>query len=289
MIKKAVIPAAGFGTRFLPLTKAQPKEMLPIVDTPTIHFVVEEAVQAGIRDILIITGRGKQAIENYFDRAFELEANLAEKGREEQLLQVRKLSTLANIHFIRQTELNGLGDAIRYARWHVGNEPFVVLLGDVLVESSIPCTRQLIDVYNRVQAPVIAVEEVPMEKVGRYGIIGGKEIEPRTYKVDVMVEKPLPSEAPSNLAVAARYVLTPDIFDAIDATARGAGGEIQLTDAIKLLIENRPVYAHKFEGQRHDMGNRLDYMKTVLRYGVKREDIGPELRDFLRDFVKTLD
>ncbi|HUT24491.1 MAG TPA: UTP--glucose-1-phosphate uridylyltransferase GalU [Sumerlaeia bacterium] len=289
MIRKAVIPAAGFGTRFLPVTKSQPKEMLPIIDTPTIHYVVEEAVHSGIRDILIVTGRGKQSLENYFDRAFELEANLHAKGREEQLLQVRQLANLANIHFIRQAELNGLGDAVSYARWHVGDEPFLVLLGDTLVDSKTPCSRQLIDVYNRLKAPVIGVEEVERDKVDRYGIVGGEEIEPNTWRVNVLVEKPKTVEAPSNLAIGGRYVLTPDVFDYIGRTAEGVGNEIQLTDALRLMLKDREIYAHKFEGTRHDIGNRLDYLKTTVRYAVKRGDVGADFREFLRTFVETLD
>ncbi|MFP4381383.1 MAG: UTP--glucose-1-phosphate uridylyltransferase GalU [Candidatus Sumerlaeia bacterium] len=289
MIKKAVIPAAGFGTRFLPVTKAQPKEMLPIVDTPTIQYVVEEAVNSGIRDILIITGRGKQSIENHFDRAFELEANLQAKGREEQLLQVRKLSSLANIHFIRQSELNGLGDAISYAKWHVDDEPFLVLLGDTLIDSPYPCSRQLIDTYNRFKAPVIGVEEVNPKKVERYGIIGGEEVAENTFKLDVLVEKPKQVEAPSNLAIAGRYVLTPDIFEYIEKTAEGVGNEIQLTDALQLMLKDREIYANRFEGKRFDIGNRLDYVKTTVEFAVKRKDIGPEVKAYLKKFVETLD
>jgi UTP--glucose-1-phosphate uridylyltransferase len=286
MIKKAVIPAAGLGTRFLPVTKAQPKEMLPIVDTPTIQFVVEEAVHSGIRDILIITGRGKQSIENHFDRAFELETHLKEKGREEQLLQVRKLSQLANIHFIRQPELNGLGDAVSYARWHVGNEPFLVLLGDTIVDApSAPCSRQIIDVYNRFHAPVLGVEEVDPAKVERYGIVAGKEVEPSTWRVDTMVEKPKPAEAPSRLAIAGRYVLTPEIFTYIDRTATGVGNEVQLTDALQLMRKDHEIYAHKFQGKRYDIGSRLDYMKALVELGVKRDDIGAEFREFVKEFA----
>jgi len=288
MIRKAVIPAAGFGTRFLPVTKTQPKEMLPIVDTPTIQFVVEEAVHSGIRDILMITGRGKHAIENYFDRAFELETKLAARNRDEQLLQVRKLSDMANVHFIRQREPRGLGDAISYARWHVGDEPFLVLLGDTLVDSRTPCARQLIDVYNKVKAPVIGVEEVDPDKVERYGIIGGNRVEGDTYELTELVEKPKTVEAPSNLAIGGRYILTPDIFDYIDKTAQGVGNEIQLTDALRLMLKDRKIYAHKFEGVRHDIGNRLDYVKTSVKYAVKRDDIGVEFKEFLREFVKEL-
>ncbi len=289
MIRKAVIPAAGFGTRFLPVTKSQPKEMLPIVDTPTIQYVVEEAVNSGIRDILIITRIGKQSIENHFDRAFELEANLQAQGREEQLMQVKELSSLANIHFVRQAELEGLGDAISYAKWHVGDEPFLVLLGDTIVDSQTPVSRQLIDVYNRHKCPVIGVEQVPDEKVNRYGIVGGKEIEDSTYKLDALVEKPLPHEAPSNMAIGGRYILTAEIFDYIEKTPKGVNNEVQLTDALKLMMEEgRNMLAHRFEGKRYDIGNRLEYMKTSLRYAVKRPDIGPEMCDFLREFVKEL-
>ena len=289
MIKKAVIPAAGLGTRFLPATKAQPKEMLPLIDTPTIQYVVEEAVHSGIRDILIITGRGKQSIENHFDRAFELETHLKAKGREEQLLQVRKLSQLANIHFIRQPELNGLGDAISYARWHVGNEPFLVLLGDTVVDSpSAPCSRQIIDVFNHYRAPVIGVEEVDPAKVERYGIVAGKEVAPNTWRIDVMVEKPRPSEAPSRLAIAGRYVLTPEIFAYIDRTATGVGNEVQLTDALQLMLKDHEIYAHKFQGKRYDIGNRLDYMRTLVELGARRGDIGPDFRAFLKEFAAGL-
>lgn len=288
MIRKAVIPAAGFGTRFLPVTKTQPKEMLPIVDTPTIQFVVEEAVHSGIRDILMITGRGKHAIENYFDRAFELETKLAARNRQEQLLQVQKLADMANVHFIRQIEPRGLGDAISYARWHVGDEPFLVLLGDTLVDSHTPCARQLIDVYNKVKAPVIGVEEVAPEKVERYGIIGGNQVEGDTYELTELVEKPKAVEAPSNLAIGGRYILTPDIFEYIDKTAKGIGNEIQLTDALKLMLKDRKIYAHKFEGHRHDIGNRLDYMKTSVKYAVKRDDIGVEFKEFLKGFVDQM-
>lgn len=289
MIRKAVIPAAGFGTRFLPVTKAQPKEMLPIVDTPTIQFVVEEAVHSGIRDILIITGRGKQSIENHFDRAYELESTLRAKGNEEQFLEVRRLSEMANIHFIRQPELNGLGDAVRYAQWHVGDEPFLVLLGDTLVNSTAPCSRQLIDAYNRHKSAIIGVEEVDPEKVERYGIIGGEEVAPQTWKLDKLVEKPKAVEAPSNLAIAGRYVLTPEIFECIEETRRGVGNEIQLTDALKLLLSRQDIYAYRFEGTRYDIGSRLDYVKTMILYASRRKDIGAEVRAYLKEFVQEME
>ncbi len=289
MIQKAVIPAAGFGTRFLPATKSQPKEMLPIVDTPTIQYVVEEAVNSGIRDILIITRQGKQALENHFDRAFELEASLRLQGREEQLQQVRQLASLANIHFVRQAELNGLGDAISYARWHVGNEPFLVLLGDTLIRSKSPCSRQLIDSYNRYKCPIIGVEEVERTKVERYGIVGGNELEPNLYDVNVLVEKPKAVDAPSNLAIGGRYILTPEIFDYIERTPRGVNNEIQLTDALRLLLQEQRILAHKFDGVRYDIGNRLEYMKTSVTYAADRPDMGAEFRAFLREFVARMD
>lgn len=289
MITKAVIPAAGFGTRFLPATKSQPKEMLPIVDTPTIQHVVTEAVNSGIRDILIITRQGKQALENHFDRAFELEATLQEQGRDEQLQQVRKLSTLANIHFIRQAELNGLGDAISCARCHVGNEPFLVLLGDTLIDSKVPASRQMIDVYNRLKCPIIGVEEVPDDRVERNGIIGGNKIAPDTWEIDTMIEKPKAIEAPSNLAIGGRYILTPDIFDCIEQTPRGVNNEIQLTDALRLLMAKRKMLAYKFEGKRYDIGNRLEYMKTQVIFASKRPDFGPDFRAFLREFVEEME
>jgi UTP--glucose-1-phosphate uridylyltransferase len=289
MIQKAVIPAAGFGTRFLPATKSQPKEMLPIVDTPTIQYVVEEAVNSGIRDILIITRQGKQALENHFDRAFELEASLRLQGREEQLQQVRQLASLANIHFVRQAELNGLGDAISYARWHVGNEPFLVLLGDPLIRSKSPCSRQLIASYNRYKCPIIGVEEVERTKVERYGIVGGNELEPNLYDVNVLVEKPKAVDAPSNLAIGGRYILTPEIFDYIERTPRGVNNEIQLTDALRLLLQEQRILAHKFDGVRYDIGNRLEYMKTSVIYAADRPDMGAEFRAFLREFVARMD
>ena len=289
MIRKAVIPAAGFGTRFLPATKSQPKEMMPIVDTPTIQYVVEEAVHAGVRDILIITRQGKQSIENHFDRAFDLEATLHTQGRDEQLLQVRSLTWLANIHFVRQPELNGLGDAIACARWHVGDEPFLVLLGDTLIDSATPCARQLIDVYNRYKAPVIGVEEVPTEKIERYGIVGGKPIDDRTLEIEVMVEKPSVPEAPSNLAIGGRYILTPDVFDYIEKTPRGVNNEIQLTDALRMMLKDRKILAHRFDGTRYDIGNRFEYMRTSVIYAAKRPDMGPEFKTFLREFVANMD
>lgn len=286
MIRKAVIPAAGLGTRFLPTTKAQPKEMLPIVDTPTIQFVVEEAVQSGIRDILMITGRGKSAIENHFDRTFELEAVLADSGKAEQLRQVRALAEMADIHYIRQRELRGLGDAVAHARDHVGGESFVLLLGDTVLDAPLPCTRQLIDIHSRFGGAVLAVEEVPVDKVERYGIVAGREVGPDLWEVTDLVEKPARAKAPSRLAIAGRYVLPPEIFTAIEKTKPGALGEIQITDAIRSLVGKVPVHAFRFEGKRHDIGSRIDYLRCIVEFAARRPDVGPEFREFLEEFVK---
>ncbi len=288
MIKKAVIPAAGFGSRFLPATKAQPKEMLPIIDTPTIQYVVEETVQSGISQILLITGKGKQAIENHFDRSFELEEDLARKNKQKQLKEVQALSTMAEIFYIRQQELNGLGDAIRYARNFVDHEPFIVLLGDTIIKSKTPCVRQLIDIYNQYQTTLIGVEEVPQNKVSRYGIIEGKQIAESVYRVSNLIEKPELKEAPSRLAIGGRYILTAKIFEYLDRTKPGKGGEIQLTDALRDMCHHEEILAFKFEGKRYDIGNKLDYLITSVEFGVDREDLGYEFRQFLKEFVKTL-
>lgn len=288
MIRKAVIPAAGFGSRFLPATKAQPKEMLPIIDTPTIQYVIEETVQSGISQILVITGKGKQAIENHFDRSFELEADLAQKNKQKQLKEIQALSAMAEIFYIRQKELNGLGDAIRYARNFVDGEPFIVLLGDTIVKSKTPCVRQLIDVYSRYQKPLIGVEEVPANKVGRYGIIEAKQIAESVYQVSNLIEKPEPKKAPSRLAVGGRYILTSEIFEYLDRTQPGKGGELQLTDALRDMCQYEEILAFKFEGKRYDIGNKLDYLITEVEFAVDREDLGYEFRQFLKEFVKTL-
>ncbi|QMW03477.1 UTP--glucose-1-phosphate uridylyltransferase GalU [Spirosoma foliorum] len=286
MIKKAVIPAAGFGTRFLPATKAQPKEMLPIIDRPTIQYVVQEAVDSGIEDILIITGKGKRAIEDHFDRNHELETRLEEK--EDQLLldEMRRLSDMANLHYVRQRELNGLGDAIRYAKHHVGNEPFAVLLGDTIMDSVIPVTQQLIDTYAQYGGSVIAVEEVPRDKVNRYGIVGGNSISDRILELTTLVEKPAIADAPSNLAIAGRYILTPEIFSMLEQTPAGKNNEIQLTDALLLLLKRENLYAHRIEGKRHDIGNKLDFLKTTVEFALKRPEFADKFRAFLEEIVR---
>lgn len=277
---KAVIPAAGLGTRFLPATKAQPKEMLPVYDKPTIQYVIEEAVSSGVDDILIITGKGKRSIEDHFDRSFELEHHLKTKGKDEYLKEVEFVSNLADIHFIRQKKQKGLGDAIYCAKKHIGDEPFVVMLGDTITKSKVPCTKQLIDIYNKYNKSVIAVEEVPEDKIERYGIIGGDEVEQGVININKLVEKPPRSVAPSNLAIMGRYFLTPDIFDYIEKVQPGYGGEIQLTDALAKLDA---IYGKVYEGESFDIGNRVDWLKTSLRFAMEDE----ESRDSLLDFIKN--
>ena len=279
---KAVIPAAGLGTRFLPATKAQPKEMLPVYDKPTIQYVIEESVNSGVDDILIVTGKGKRSIEDHFDRSFELEHHLKTKGKEDFLKEIEYISELADIHFIRQKKQKGLGDAIYCAKKHVGNDPFVVMLGDTITKDTVPCTKQLIDIYEKYGKSVIALEEVPDEKVERYGIIGGEEIEPSIYKIDKLVEKPPLRVAPSNLAIMGRYVLTPDIFDCIANVEPGYGGEIQLTDALSKLDE---IYGQVFKGQSYDIGNRIDWLKTSLKFALEDEKAKDEILNFIKNEI----
>ena len=288
MIRKAVIPAAGFGTRLLPASKSQPKEMLPIVDKPAIQYVVEEAVESGITDILMIIGKGKRAIEEHFDRNFELENELQEKGKLQELEAIRRISSLADVHFVWQKELNGLGDAISYAKHHVGDEPFAVLLGDTLVKSPEPVTRQLVRAFDRYQESVVALEEVDEAKVSRYGIIAGKEISPDVFLIEDFVEKPSVSEAPSRLAIAGRYVLTPEIFEYISQTGRGKNDEIQLTDAMRLLVASRAMYGLRFEGCRYDIGNKLDFIKTNIAFALSRDDLKDELAEYIKELAGTL-
>lgn len=283
-VRKAVIPAAGYGTRFLPVAKAVPKEMLPLVDKPVIQYVVEEAVASGIRDILIIISRSKRAIEEHFAPAAELEVELAAKGRAAELEELRRLQQMARIHFVWQARMGGLGDAILHARDHVGDEPFAVLLGDTVVTSrnaGKPVTRQLAEVVEKHGGSAVALQEVPLEKVSRYGIMGGTEIEPGLIRAASFVEKPAEAEAPSRLAVSARYVLSPKIFEHLDRTAPGKGGEVQITDALASLMREEPLFGLRFDGQRHDIGNKLDFIKANVRFGLLREDIGGALRDWL--------
>lgn len=290
MIHKAVIPAAGFGTRFLPAAKSQPKEMLPIVDTPTIQFVVEEAVASGITDLLLIIGKGKRAIEEHFDRNFDLEAELKEQGKFDDLEAIRRISDMADVHFVWQKQLNGLGDAVSYARCHIGNEPFALLLGDTIIDSSEPVTRQLIGVFDRHHESVVALEEVSHEKVSRYGIMEGSPISDKNlFLVSDFIEKPEPDEAPSNLAIAGRYIFTPEIFDCIGRVKPGKNDEIQLTDAMRLLVKSRVVYGLRFDGVRYDIGNKLDFIKTNLVFGLKREDMREDLLAFIRNMAARPD
>lgn len=289
MITKAVIPAAGLGIRFLPATKVQPKEMLPIIDTPVIQYVVQEAIDSGIDDILIISGKGKRAIEDHFDRNFQLESRLEDKQETELYDQVRRISDMANIHFIRQKEQNGLGDAISYARQHTGSEPFAVLLGDTVLDSVIPVTQQLIDIYEQHRGTVIGVEKVAPEKVSRYGIVGGEEVGEGILALDQLIEKPSPEEAPSNLAIAGRYILTPEIYTALEQTPRGKGNEIQLTDAMRLLLSRERLYSRTIEGKRYDIGNKLDYLKTTIEFALKREEFADPMRDYIRELAKSFE
>ncbi|WP_409344179.1 UTP--glucose-1-phosphate uridylyltransferase GalU [Paenibacillus sp. MBLB4367] len=276
-IRKAIIPAAGLGTRFLPATKAMPKEMLPIVDKPTIQYIVEEAVESGIEDIIIVTGKGKRAIEDHFDSHFELEYNLLEKNKLELLKEVQYSSKLVDIHYIRQKEPKGLGHAVWCARKFIGNEPFAVLLGDDIVQAKTPCLRQLMDQFEIVQQSVIGVQPVPYEETYRYGIITPFHQHDRLYQVSNFVEKPPLGQAPSDLAIMGRYILTPEIFNILETQGEGAGGEIQLTDAIQKLNELQSVYAYHFMGERYDVGEKLGYILTTVDFALKNKEIRKQL------------
>lgn len=280
-VKKAVIPAAGLGTRFLPATKAQPKEMLPIVDKPTIQYIIEEAVASGIEEILIITGRNKRAIEDHFDKSVELENELESHNKQELLDMVKDISNMVDIYYIRQKEPKGLGHAISCAKTFVGNEPFAVMLGDDVVDSKVPCLKQLIDCYNEYKTSIIGVQEVPDEEVYKYGIVKGMYIEDRVYKVKDLIEKPKVEEAPSNVAILGRYIITPQIFDILANTKPGKGGEIQLTDALKNLITMEAMYAYNFEGRRYDVGDKLGFLQATVEFALKREDLRKPFMEYL--------
>ena len=287
-VKKAVIPAAGYGTRFLPATKAMAKEMLPIVDKPTIQFIVEEAIEAGIEDILIVTGKSKRPIEDHFDSNIELEEHLRKQGKDALLELVKP--TNVNLFFVRQSYPMGLGHAILQAKAFVGNEPFVVMLGDDIMQAKEPLTKQLIDVYEKTHASNIAVMEVPHEETSKYGIIAPeRELEDGIYNVEYFVEKPKPEEAPSDLAIIGRYLLTPEIFDILENQAPGAGGEIQLTDAIDTLNKTQRVFAKRFDGKRYDIGNKLGFLEMSIEYGLKHPEIKEGLRDYLLDIAENLE
>jgi UTP--glucose-1-phosphate uridylyltransferase len=285
-VRKAVIPAAGLGTRFLPATKAQPKEMLPLLDKPAIQYVVEEAVRAGLTDILIVTGRGKRSIEDHFDRSLELEHFLEAKGKFDELKLIREISDMAAIHYIRQKDPLGLGHAIAVAQEHVGEEPFAVLLGDDIMAESNPLLAEMLQVHERYGRSVLAAMEVSRDEISMYGSIELEFVEDRLARVIGVVEKPSPSEAPSNLAAIGRYILTPEIFDCIRAIEPGVAGEVQLTDAINLLAQQQAVYAWVFEGGRFDVGNKLDYLKATIELAIDRDDIGEDLGTYLTDLVQ---
>ena len=285
-VRKVVIPAAGLGTRFLPATKSQPKEMLPIVDKPAIQYVVEEAVRVGIRDVLIITGRGKRTIEDHFDRSFELESELEAKEKHELLEEVRAIAGMADIHYVRQGEARGLGHAVGVARQHVGDEPFAVMLGDDIMNEKSDVLEQMLAVHRRHGCSVIALKEVERSEVSSYGCVRPEPVEDGLVKLLGLVEKPAADEAPSNLAVMGRYVFTPGIFDALDRIEPGSGGELQLTDAIALLLEQETVYGYVFEKGRYDIGNKFDYLRATVELALERDDIGPPFRAFLTDLVE---
>ena len=294
MIKKAVIPAAGLGTRFLPMTKNSPKEMLPLVDKPAIQYVVEEAVASGIDDILIITGRGKRTIEDHFDKAFELEWVLKNKNNSKALEEIERISRLADIHYIRQKEPLGLGHAVLCAKKHIGDEAFAVLLGDDIVFADVPCTKQLIEQYEKQRASIIAVEHVPLDRIESYGVVkisDAKTEDEHLYKIWDLVEKPRREEAPSDLGILGRYILTPEIFDCIEKTKPGVGNEIQLTDALGILSKNKEeaVYAYEFYGRRYDLGNKMEWLKTTFDVALSREEFRGELLAYIKKKIEEIE
>ncbi len=286
-VRKAVFPAAGLGTRFLPATKAQPKEMLPLVDKPIIQYGVEEALHSGIQNIIIVTGRGKSAIEDHFDVSFELEYQLESRNKKELLATVRAVSDMINVAYIRQKEALGLGHAVLRARELVGPEPFAVVLADDVIDAETPCLRQLLDIHDFFAAPVLAVMEVPQENISAYGVVDAEAIshngsKDRVYRIRDLVEKPKASEAPSNLAIIGRYVLTPEIFDSIQEIEPGSGSEIQLTDALKHMLHSRPIYAYRFEGTRYDAGDKLGFLQATVEFALRRHDLGAAFREYLK-------
>jgi len=283
-VRKAVFPAAGLGTRFLPATKAQPKEMLPLVDKPIIQYVIEEAVAAGITNIIIVTGRGKNAIEDHFDVSYELEKLLEERGKTELLEEVRAISSMINVSYVRQGVALGLGHAVLMAKDLVGDEPFAVMLGDDIIDSPTPCMKQMVDVFERHKGPVVAVHQVPRDEISAYGVIDGvpEGESGRVYRLRDLVEKPRAEDAPSDLAIIGRYILTPDVFEALEKTPRDGGGEIQLTNGLRALKDRRPMYGYCFEGVRHDAGNKLGFLKATVQFALKRQDLGGPFREYLK-------
>lgn len=287
-VRKAIIPAAGLGTRFLPATKAQPKEMLTIVDKPTIQYIVEEAIQSGIEDILIVTGRNKRAIEDHFDKSIELETELKKKENSRLLKLVDDIAKLADIHYIRQKEPLGLGHAIYCARKFIGNEPFAVLLGDDIIDAPVPCLKQMIDLHDKLQCSIIGVQPVKQEDVNRYGIIKPKSSEGNLQEIEDLVEKPSPKYAPSRIAVMGRYIIQPEIFKLLEDLAPGAGGEIQLTDALKKLCQNQKMYAYTFQGKRYDVGDKLGFLQATVEFALKRQDLAGDFKKYLLGVTKEM-
>lgn len=285
-VRKAVIPAAGLGTRFLPATKAQPKEMLPIVDKPAIQYIVEEAISSGIEEILIITGRNKRAIEDHFDKSVELELELESKQKDDLLQLIRDISDMVNIHYVRQKTPSGLGHAILCAKTFVGNEPFAVLLGDDIVDNEVPCLKQLMDIYEIYQCTILGVQRVADRDVSKYGIVDGKQINDKTFIVNTLVEKPSADTAPSNIGILGRYIIVPEIFNILEKTTPGAGGEIQLTDALKELAKIQDMKAYIFDGKRYDIGDKLGFLEATVEYALKRPDISPIFREYLNGLLK---
>ena len=288
-VKKAIIPAAGLGTRFLPATKSQPKEMLPIVDKPTLQYIIEEAIESGIEEILIITGRNKKSIEDHFDKSVELELELEQKGKVELLEIVQNISNMINIHYIRQKEPKGLGDAIYCARHFIGDEPFAVMLGDDIVDSKVPCLKQLISTYEEYRTTILGVQTVDEEDTDKYGIIKGKFIEDRVYKVKDLVEKPEAGKAPSNIAILGRYIITPEIFDILEYLPAGKNGEVQLTDALRELSNKEAMYAYDFEGTRYDVGDKLGFLKATVDFALKREYLQEDFIKYLKEVCDKFD
>ena len=282
VITKAVFPAAGMGTRFLPATKASPKEMLPLVDKPLIQYVIEEAVASGIEEVVLVTGSNKRAIEDHFDVAFELEEDLKAKGKHKLLSEMQRIANLVTFCYIRQKKALGLGHAVLTSKRVVGDEPFAVLLGDDIIDSEVPALKQMMAVYERYPATILAIQKVPKSQTQQYGIIDAKKIEDGIYLVKDLVEKPSPDEAPSNLAIIGRYILTPEIFGALERTQPGKGGEIQLTDGLRLLMEKQPIYAYEFKGIRHDAGDKLGFLKATVEFGLKNAEFGMEFRNYLK-------
>ncbi|MGQ9500178.1 MAG: UTP--glucose-1-phosphate uridylyltransferase GalU [Dissulfurimicrobium sp.] len=288
-VRKAVVPVAGLGTRFLPATKAIPKEMLTVVDRPIIQYIVEEVVASGIKEVVLITSAGKAAIENHFDYSFELETYLAQKGKFDLLREVRNISRLINVVSVRQKEPLGLGHAVMVSESVIGNEPFVVVLGDDLVDAEVPCVYQMLNVFKRLEESIVAVQKVPLKDVHRYGIVEGEEVEPGVYRVDRLIEKPAPGTARSNLAIIGRYCLRPEIYSCLHRTLPGIGGELQLTDALDTLRKERALYAYEFNGRRFDAGDKLGYLEATVTFALENQDVGGPFKEFLKDLIKNLD